>query len=151
MRRSQKGSNNAYCQDNEISWFGWIFVNQLFNGSANERGLKDVSWHGSKLKSPGWVDAGARALAMTLAGRRTACPSTAWTFPLCHDSMTIIPAELLIGLWFIIPLFRHVGAVAGAQTGGVANMASSLARLTRDSLRVSGASPDGKPKHVAQH
>src|SRR6266851_5639957 len=38
------------------------------NGSVNERGLKDVPWHGTKLDSPGWADAGARALAMTLAG-----------------------------------------------------------------------------------
>jgi len=91
--RSQKGNNNAYCQDNEISWFDWTLVNkhsdllrfcrsmirfrkmhaairrgQFFNGSTNERGLKDVSWHGTKLNSPGWDDMGARALAMTLAG-----------------------------------------------------------------------------------
>jgi len=93
IRRSQKGNNNAYCQDNEISWFDWTLVNQhsellrffrsmihfrkthaavrrdqFFNGSVNERGLKDVSWHGTKLNCPGWDDAGARALAMTLAG-----------------------------------------------------------------------------------
>ena len=91
--RSQRGNNNAYCQDNEISWFDWTLVNkhsdllrfcrsmiwfrkmhrvlrrdQFFNGSMNERGLKDVSWHGTKLNSPGWDDASARALAMTLAG-----------------------------------------------------------------------------------
>ena len=23
VRRTQKGNNNAYCQDNEISWFDW--------------------------------------------------------------------------------------------------------------------------------
>ena len=93
IRRSQKGNNNAYCQDNEISWFDWTLVNkhpellrffrnmirfrkmhaavrrgQFFNGSVNERGLKDVSWHGTKLNCPGWDDTGARALAMTLAG-----------------------------------------------------------------------------------
>jgi glycogen operon protein len=93
IRRSQKGNNNAYCQDNEISWFDWTLVNkhsellrffrsmirfrkihravrrdQFFNGSVNERGLKDVSWHGTKLNCPGWDDTGARSLAMTLAG-----------------------------------------------------------------------------------
>jgi isoamylase len=91
--RTQKGNNNAYCQDNEISWFDWTLVNkhsellrffknmirfrkmhatirrgQFFNGSVNERGLKAVSWHGTKLNSPGWDDADARALAVTLAG-----------------------------------------------------------------------------------
>ena len=23
VRRTQRGNNNAYCQDNEISWFDW--------------------------------------------------------------------------------------------------------------------------------
>src|SRR5208283_2444879 len=26
IRRTQKGNNNAYCQDNEISWFDWDLV-----------------------------------------------------------------------------------------------------------------------------
>ena len=43
-------------------------ADQFFNGSVNERGLKDVSWHGTKLEHPGWDDPEARALAMTLAG-----------------------------------------------------------------------------------
>jgi glycogen operon protein len=93
VRRSQGGNNNAYCQDNEISWFDWTLVNknsgllrffkgmihfrkmhaavrrdQFFTGAVNERGLKDVSWHGTKLNEPGWGDANARSLAMTLAG-----------------------------------------------------------------------------------
>jgi glycogen operon protein len=27
-RRTQRGNNNAYCQDNEISWFNWDLVKQ---------------------------------------------------------------------------------------------------------------------------
>ena len=34
----------------------------------NDRGLADVTWHGTKLGSPGWSDPHARALALTLAG-----------------------------------------------------------------------------------
>ena len=34
----------------------------------NQRGLADVTWHGTKLGTPGWSDPEARALAMTLAG-----------------------------------------------------------------------------------
>jgi isoamylase len=26
VRRTQRGNNNAYCQDNEISWFDWTLV-----------------------------------------------------------------------------------------------------------------------------
>jgi isoamylase len=93
VRRTQRGNNNAYCQDNEISWFDWTLVEknrdlrrfwkrmiefrkrhaalrrrQFFTGAVNERGLVDVAWHGIKLGSPGWSDPDARALAMTLAG-----------------------------------------------------------------------------------
>ena len=36
MGRSQHGNNNAYCQDNEISWFDW-------NLNANQRSLLDFT------------------------------------------------------------------------------------------------------------
>ena len=93
VRRTQLGNNNAYCQDNPISWFDWTLVEKhrdlfhffksmielrkrhsalrrgfFFDGSQNDRGLADVTWHGTKLGSPGWSDPHARALALTLAG-----------------------------------------------------------------------------------
>lgn len=95
VRRTQKGNNNAYCQDNEISWFDWNLVENnpdicrffklmidarkcychpallrrhFFSGEVNERGLADISWHGCKLFSPGWDDPYARVLAFTLGG-----------------------------------------------------------------------------------
>ena len=93
VRRSQKGNNNPYCQDNEISWFDWNLLDRFpdllrffkgmvrfrknnaqvrrgrfFNGSVNDRGLRDVSWHGTRLECPGWHDPEARALAITIAG-----------------------------------------------------------------------------------
>ncbi len=95
VRRTQKGNNNAYCQDNEISWFDWNLVQKnadifrffklmiyfrkyhcnptlrrryFFSGEVNERGLWDISWHGCKLFSPNWDDPNSRVLAFTLAG-----------------------------------------------------------------------------------
>ena len=93
VRRTQLGNNNAYCQDNEISWFNWQLVesNQgllrffqqmiafrkahpilrrmhFFDGEVNRRGLHDVTWHGCKLNEPGWFDPNARVLAFTLGG-----------------------------------------------------------------------------------
>jgi isoamylase len=93
VRRTQNGNNNAYCQDNEISWFDWTLVEKnrdlyrfwkrmiefrkrhpalhgrrFFRGERNERGLVDVTWHGTKLNSPGWDSPFGRALSMTLAG-----------------------------------------------------------------------------------
>ena len=57
--------------------------------------------------------------------------------------VTLIPAALLIGFWFLIQLF-HVGSVAGVQTGGVAYVAhvagavfgAATARLFEDPRRV---------------
>jgi glycogen operon protein len=93
VRRTQQGNNNAYCQDNQISWFDWRLVagradlfrfwklmidfrrrhgavhrSRFFEGKVNQRGLPDVSWHGCQLLRPGWDDPNARALAFTLAG-----------------------------------------------------------------------------------
>lgn len=31
FRRTQKGNNNAYCQDNEISWYNWDFLDKNKN------------------------------------------------------------------------------------------------------------------------
>jgi glycogen operon protein len=95
IRRTQQGNNNAYCQDNGVSWFDWQLVDahpglfrfwkgliafrkrhatlhrgRFFSGVVNERGLPDVSWHGTALNSPGWDDPQARALACTLGGEQ---------------------------------------------------------------------------------
>jgi glycogen operon protein len=40
MGRSQQGNNNAYCQDNEISWFDWTAVDEDL--LAFTRGLIDI-------------------------------------------------------------------------------------------------------------
>jgi glycogen operon protein len=80
VRRTQHGNNNAYCQDNEISWFDWNLVAKhtdlyrfvtMLNArrrlrnwgpdqdcpSLNEM-LRDAnkSWHGVKLGQPDWSD-----------------------------------------------------------------------------------------------
>jgi isoamylase len=93
IRRTQQGNNNAYCQDNEISWFDWKLAeknrelfrffkrviafrkshsslrrSQFFKGLVNRRGLPDIAWHGCRLNSPGWHDPNSRALAFTLGG-----------------------------------------------------------------------------------
>ena len=40
-----------------------------------------------------------------------------------YVTTTVIPAMLLVGLWFILQLFSEVGAAANVQTGGVAYLA----------------------------
>jgi isoamylase len=94
--RSQRGNNNAWCQDNELSWFDWRqvetqrdmlrFVREMIalrqrhpslrrphfltGRPAPGATLPDVAWHGERLNEPPWQDASARALAFTLAGAR---------------------------------------------------------------------------------
>jgi len=78
VRRSQSGNNNAYCQDNEISWFDWTLLDRhadlhrfvtLLNARRLLRGLEferrrmslnqlirhaSKTWHGVKLGRPDW-------------------------------------------------------------------------------------------------
>ena len=77
VRRTQQGNNNAYCQDNEISWFDWTLLakhgdvhrlvrllsaQRSLRGpdfgmrtlSVNERDAKRI-WHGVKLAQPDWT------------------------------------------------------------------------------------------------
>ena len=63
--------------------------------------------------------------------------------------VTVIPAAVLIGVWFLIQLFSQVGAIASAQSGGVAYMThvggfifgAATARLFEGFRRV--AEPEG--------
>ncbi|NRB51402.1 MAG: glycogen debranching protein GlgX [Saprospiraceae bacterium] len=77
IKRTQGGNNNAYCQDNEISWMNWkgvkaekhllAFVKKLikFNLSSpffqeniywtNPGGIV-ITWHGTKLFQPNWSE-----------------------------------------------------------------------------------------------
>jgi glycogen operon protein len=81
VRRTQHGNNNAYCHDNELSWFDWTliekhaslrrFVSLLCARRrlrTAEHGRRRVSlgtmlrdaqkaWHGIKLDQPDWSDA----------------------------------------------------------------------------------------------
>jgi isoamylase len=93
IRRTQGGNNNAYNQDNPTSWFDWTLTASnrdvlrffqrmiafrkahpqlsqpyFYRGEINERGLPDITWHGTRLHSPGFGDPEARALACTIAG-----------------------------------------------------------------------------------
>ncbi len=78
--RTQQGNNNAYCQDNEISWFDWDLASEqeamssvssgqmialrrrqrnlqrrgFLSGALNRRGMPDIQWHGLELNQPDW-------------------------------------------------------------------------------------------------
>jgi membrane associated rhomboid family serine protease len=58
--------------------------------------------------------------------------------------MTVLPASLLIGLWFLIQLFSGIGSIASVQSGGVAYLAHvggfvyglAVSRLFENPLRI---------------
>jgi isoamylase len=80
VRHTQKGNNNAYCQDNELSWFDWsnvkkyADVHRFLQLLIERRLLRDVqherqrtsltvlleqakkAWHGVKHLQPDWGD-----------------------------------------------------------------------------------------------
>jgi len=90
--RTQQGNNNAYCQDNELSWFDWNRVERnkdlleffrrtialtrrfpvlqrrkFFLGKdLDDDGVADLTWFSPDLGSPGWQDANARTVCVQL-------------------------------------------------------------------------------------
>ncbi len=88
LGRSQGGNNNAYCQDNEVSWWTWedtdpvmlaftqrllrlrrthpVFRRRRFPEHPDALRWYDVS--GSALTEQGWQDPSARSLALVLDG-----------------------------------------------------------------------------------
>jgi glycogen operon protein len=98
LDRTQRGNNNAYCQDNEVSWFDWtmtpererllqffarmiklrrqhpIFHRRTFFQGRPIRGsdVKDVIWltpKGEEMTDSEWRESQARSLAVYLSGQ----------------------------------------------------------------------------------
>mgnify|MGYP000382548405 CR=1 FL=1 len=96
MANSQQGNNNAYCQDNKISWLNWHnttaqdeieFVKRLIhlrkehpllnrthyqhgNTVSTKTGLPDISWlncHGQLMQENDWHDSSIKCVSMLLA------------------------------------------------------------------------------------
>jgi glycogen operon protein len=81
--RSQQGNNNAYCQDNEISWVDWNLADQNAGllrftrmmialrkkhfALSREQFVNRVSWHGTRVGDPDWTG-NSRTLAFHLHG-----------------------------------------------------------------------------------
>ena len=88
--RSQGGNNNAYCQDNEISWMNWGAVEENASlhrffrlmiafrrqhpllrstsyGSLAGEGMRRVEWHGTRLHQADWSHE-SRSIALHLSG-----------------------------------------------------------------------------------
>ena len=87
MLRTQAGNNNAYCQDNELSWLDWSltpaqrqmlrFTREMIALRKRHPSLRrrrflesdEIRWYGDTLDTPRWDDPEARVLCFTLLGR----------------------------------------------------------------------------------
>ena len=93
VRRTQLGNNNAYCQDNETSWFDWTLlakhkdVHRFVVQLNSQRLLRDIepdgwgvslnqllhltnlTWHGVKVGQPDWSEY-SHSIALTVESRR---------------------------------------------------------------------------------
>jgi isoamylase len=95
--RSQLGNNNAYCQDNAISWLDWRLLNEqqelvrfvrllsairrehpefrretFLKGTPSRTGVKDVSWlhaRGGELAQNDWLDLSLRTFGALFGSR----------------------------------------------------------------------------------
>jgi isoamylase len=88
LSRTQRGNNNAYCQDNDTSWMDWSllernadlfrFTSRLIRFRKAHASLRrrtffedettpPVTWHGTRLGRPDW-DGPSRVLGMHLTG-----------------------------------------------------------------------------------
>jgi glycogen operon protein len=101
MLRTQRGNNNAYCQDNDLSWIDWTLVEKnadfvafvgdaialtrrfpilqrrkFFQGRDRDAdGRADVTWQGPDLGAPSWGSPELRTIAYLLDGGEEPSPA----------------------------------------------------------------------------
>jgi glycogen operon protein len=94
MLRTQNGNNNAYCQDNKISWVDWLFLKKnrdivefckkaisfrnrypvlkkkkFFLGrDTSGNNILDITWHGTDMGIPDWGNPNLRTICYQLNG-----------------------------------------------------------------------------------
>jgi isoamylase len=87
FRRTQRGNNNAYCQDNAVSWMDWAFLEKHREIHRFARGMialrrahpvlrksafytdAEIQWFGPQGTTPAWADPGRKSLACLIFGQ----------------------------------------------------------------------------------
>jgi glycogen operon protein len=116
MGRTQNGNNNAYCQDNETSWFDWqhtdgvlvaftqrlidlrrrhpvfrrreYFQGRALHGQDNE----DIAWFapdGTEMSEQDWAEGNAKSMAVFLNGEAIPSPDSRGE-PISDDSFLVL-------------------------------------------------------------
>ncbi len=137
--RTQRGNNNAYCQDNEISWVDWRelernadlvdFVRSIaavrrqhaefrretfLKGTASRAGAKDVTWlhpRGAEMTHTDWLDGSLRTLGIWYARGNSAAGKLLVLVNASHmDQAFALPAPPAVTGWR-----RRFDTAAGAD------------------------------------
>jgi glycogen operon protein len=135
LDRTQKGNNNAYCQDNEVSWFDWtmtpdkermlqffarmirirrehpIFHRRNFFQGRPIRGsdIKDVIWltpKGEEMTDAEWRESQARSLAVYFSGHGL-FETDEKGRPLTDDTFLVLFNSHGEQVFFRLPRFEH--------------------------------------------
>jgi isoamylase len=87
FRRTQRGNNNAYCQDNEVSWFDWSLLDKNKEIHRFTRGMiafrrahpvlrrenfytdADIKWFAPNGARPDWADQRQKSFACLILGQ----------------------------------------------------------------------------------
>jgi glycogen operon protein len=131
LSRTQQGNNNAYCQDNELSWYNWelgpeklnflayvrylIYIRKshpvlrrrrFFKGSPiADDGIKDLAWfgrNGEEMSNKAWHASSSRCLGFRLVGAGVDEPE-AEGISAEHDVLFVILNAHHQALRFILP------------------------------------------------
>jgi len=127
MGRTQAGNNNAYCQDNEITWFDWagadtalldytrnliafrqahpVFRRRRFLTGTEAAELQWFTPAGSPMDNADWADPGARAIAIFLDGSDDPDRAEDGT-PLLDDDFLVLVNSWWEPLSFVLPSTR---------------------------------------------
>ncbi len=131
MGRTQGGNNNAYCQDNEMTWLDWaaadtglldytktliafrrahpVFRRRHFLAGAEAAELRWFTPAGTEMTGADWSDANARALALYLDGSDDPDRAADGT-PMLDDDFLVLVNAWWQPLDFMLPATRAEAA-----------------------------------------
>lgn len=137
--RTQRGNNNAYCQDNEVAWVNWsavtadddqllAFVRRaialrkahphfrqpvfLHGSNATADGVKDIVWvspRGTEQTFQDWQDANAKCIGLQLNGAAGSFPDSPSPDRAAEVVLVVMNAGDHI-VRFTLPTLPHAGA-----------------------------------------
>jgi glycogen operon protein len=127
MGRTQDGNNNAYCQDDETTWFDWtsadtalldftknliafrrahpVFRRRRFLAGAEASQLQWFTPAGTPMDGADWADPDARAIAIYLDGSDDPDVAEDGT-PLADDDFLVLVNSWWAPLGFVLPATR---------------------------------------------